>query len=141
MNLLAIDPGNTSGFAYFVSGQLVWALEAPPDHDVPCLLGSLVVIECPVRIFKQATVNSILHLSRCVGRYQERYRENKQKLVAPHEWKGTIDGDIMTNRIEAQLTPAERALLPTKPRGGLDHNMLDAIGLGKWSLRQPWAKR
>ena len=142
MRILALDPGNTTGYAFFDGPALIFAGTMAPDDQPFGILpvDTLVVIECPTRVFRQATVTSILHLSRCVGRYQERFREHRQKLVAPHEWKGSIDGDIMTKRIEAQLTPAERSLLPTKPRGGLDHNMLDAIGLARWSLRQPWAR-
>src|SRR5271157_440664 len=95
MNILAIDPGNTSGLAYFEHGVLIAACACSPDYHKAVSPDTRIVIECPTRVFKQATVASILHLSRCVGRYQERYSGHVLRLVAPHEWKGTIDGDIM----------------------------------------------
>ena len=56
----------------------------------------------------------------------------------PHDWKGSVDGDIMVRRIESALTPEEMLIvdrlgLPKSYR----HNAVDAIGLGKWFLRQP----
>jgi hypothetical protein len=98
----------------------------------------MVVIENP-RIYPQMRVdpNDIVTLGRCVGRYQERYLDCPQRLVAPRDWKGTIAKSIFTARIEAHLTPSERALcdnLPTSQR----HNAIDAVGLGKWALTQPW---
>jgi len=59
--------------------------------------------------------------------------------VAPRDWKGTIDGDIMAARIKATLSADTRDKLP-KMAKSVEHNMLDAIGLGQWSLRQPWGR-
>jgi hypothetical protein len=88
----------------------------------------------------QATVSSILKLARCVGRYEERFSDTLIELVAPRDWKGTIDGDIMVKRIQAALTPSEAAVLAAYT-GGYAHNAVDAIGLGKWSLRQPFMRQ
>ena len=49
----------------------------------------------------------------------------------PAEWKGQVDGDVMTARILAKLGEAERAILP---RGALAHNAIDAAGLGLFHL-------
>lgn len=140
-SLLAIDPGACTGYAYFtldVSGwHLCWAEEHTPDEPLRFLVGSaLVVIENP-KIYPQGhpRPNNLLTLSRIVGRYQERYKTSQQRLVYPRDWKGSIDGDIMTKRIQNALTPAERALTV-----GLGHDGIDAVGLGKWSLRQPWMR-
>ena len=106
--------------------------------DEPGVPGTYLVgvIESPARIYSQGTVTSILHLARCVGRYQERYSDHTVRLVEPREWKGTIDGDIMAARIKATLSADTRDKLP-KMTKSVEHNMLDAIGLGQWSLRQP----
>ncbi len=49
----------------------------------------------------------------------------------PVEWKGSIDADTMTRRIEGKLAPEELALLyAVKCPDGLRHNIIDAIGMG-----------
>ncbi len=47
----------------------------------------------------------------------------------PHEWKGSIDGDECTRRIQERLSPDElkRVELVGKT---LDHNIFDAVGIG-----------
>jgi|SRR5579859_2254349 len=49
--------------------------------------------------------------------------------VSPREWKGTIDGDAMTERIMERLTREE---FKNIVRAGktVDHNVFDAIGIG-----------
>jgi hypothetical protein len=146
--LLAIDPGAKSGYAVFVQGANFWyvhnALVASPatslwpEHDF-----DFVVIENPVIYpHSKARPADILKLSRIVGRYEERYGPRAKygvHLVEPRQWKGTIDGDIMTRRIEANLSALDRLAL-TEILPGVRHNALDAIGLGFWALRQPWVK-
>jgi hypothetical protein len=138
-NILALDPGLHTGYAIFTLGVLVKAGVVTPDEPVSVPRTYLVVIESPARIYSQGTVTSILHLARCVGRYQERYSDHTVRLVEPREWKGTIDGDIMAARIKATLSADTRDKLP-KMTKSVEHNMLDAIGLGQWSLRQPWGR-
>lgn len=46
----------------------------------------------------------------------------------PRDWKGTIDADVMTKRIESRLTAAER-LRFTHVSSTLDHNTIDAVGI------------
>lgn len=53
--------------------------------------------------------------------------------VLPHEWKSTIDGSVMTGRISQRITPAEWENFKSHGRtGALDHNSLDAVGIGLW---------
>lgn len=51
----------------------------------------------------------------------------------PREWKGTIDADTMTARIEKRLMPAETHYLEPCPES-LRHNMIDAVGIGLFNL-------
>jgi hypothetical protein len=144
MTLLAIDPGACTGWAAFRHGALYGAgVMAPEDDDVAAwgtvMRMDLVVIENP-RIYprQKANPNDILKLARCVGRYEERFGRSARarvQLVEPHDWKGSIPKEIMTNRIESELTFAEQAVLPELPKTKR-HNMLDAVGLGKWAMRQ-----
>lgn len=51
------------------------------------------------------------------------------RVYRPRDWKGSIDGDAMVERIKTRLTPAEhsRIHLPAK---SLEHNVYDSIGIG-----------
>jgi hypothetical protein len=145
MRLLAIDPGAQTGFAVFervgpgAPWNLIQANVLPPGLNLPMVVApDIVVIEMP-KVYPngRARPNDLMTLACIVGRYQERYRNAKQHLVYPRNWKGSIDGDIMSARIKAALTPHEQGLAATFK---FDHNMLDAIGMGKWALRQPWIR-
>lgn len=140
ISMLAIDPGAHTGWAYFHDGVLLDAGVTTPDKQPLHPIPDLVVIECPARIYDHATAASIIKLARVTGRYEERYCNAPIELVEPRTWKGTIDGDIMVNRIKAAFTPHEAAVA-ARFKGGYAHNMVDAIGLGKWSLRQPFMRR
>jgi hypothetical protein len=145
--LLAIDPGADTGIALFFIGPdcqpvLVNANVVSPD-DVAWarFMPDIVIIETP-RIYphSRARPNDILKLARIVGRYQERFKGARGiRLVEPHEWKGSVDGDIMTKRIESALTPSEMGITKGLPKSTA-HNAVDAIGLGKWSFRQAWMR-
>lgn len=52
----------------------------------------------------------------------------------PFAWKGNVDADVMTKRILSKLSAEERAHIETHKRGGLDHNTIDAVGLGLFHL-------
>ena len=139
--LLAIDPGNSSGLALFeFEGQWVlkgaWVTSPDVVVFVPPL--EVIVIECPKMYPHEKNPGSILKLALTVGRYVERY-PGRQFLPNPRDWKGTIDGDIMTARIEAEMNAREREIYDKIARG-TRHNAADAIGIGKWALRQPWMR-
>lgn len=54
------------------------------------------------------------------------------RWTLPHGWKGNIKKEIMTNRILASLTDAERGVIVSA--GSKDHNTVDAVGIGLWQL-------
>ena len=151
--LLAIDPGAKTGHALLRNDLLattssIWYVDhaCVTSPDVALWPGrdfDFVVIENPVIYpHSKARPADILKLARIVGRYEERYQPYAKygvHLVEPRQWKGTIDGDIMTRRIEANLSAQDRLAL-TDILPGVKHNALDAIGLGFWALRQPWVK-
>jgi hypothetical protein len=144
--LLAIDPGAATGVALFFIGPdcapvLVNAnVFAPDDVGWARYMPDIVVIEDPqIYPHAKARPNDILTLAKLVGRYQERFKNCRVRLVHPHEWKGSVSGDIMVARIESALTPAEMKIVEGLPKG-TKHNAVDAVGLGKWSFRQPWMR-
>lgn len=140
--LLAIDPGEKTGYALFRYDFDQWSLiNAGVEHpERRCFVAPhYVIIENP-QIYPHAKSrpNDILKLARLVGRFEERYHSSVVYRCTPHDWKGSVDGDIMVRRIESALTPEEMLIvdrlgLPKSYR----HNAVDAIGLGKWFLRQP----
>lgn len=57
------------------------------------------------------------------------------RFVLPHEWKGSVRADVMLGRIVAILSSSERDILhATQVPRTLLHNVVDAIGLGLWSV-------
>lgn len=57
----------------------------------------------------------------------------------PRDWKGTVPKEIHNKRVLAALTDKDKALIERVP-SGLRHNVIDAIGLGLWTLStEGWA--
>jgi len=136
--LLAIDPGESSGWAIFFKGMLIaCGLNGEPSPLPPKL--DLLVIEEP-RIYPGGRtrrpadimkVQASAHHWR--GKLEARCAE--VRMIAPRTWKGTIDGDIVCARTLAKLDPGERQVFDDAMHGVAkrkQHNVLDAIGLGLW---------
>lgn len=144
-NLLALDPGHHTGWAIYDKLGEEWVLRGggvfnPYKGFPPILLRSTtVVIENPRITPTTPNPEDILKVARIVGRFEERFWDKTVILVRPSEWKGTIDGDIMCARIEKETSLRDRPGL-LGYTGGYRHNMIDAVGLGRWLLKQPIAK-
>lgn len=144
--LLAIDPGAKTGWALFldIGG---WRLQncgvtsADSLEEWPGLKKlDQVVIESPIRPNPGTPRPAdILTLARNIGRYQERFKAFPVELVEPRAWKGTVQKDIMTNRIIASLSQRDLAV-HNLYKGGYAHNMTDAVGLGLWAVKQPFMR-
>lgn len=139
IDVLSIDPGvRRVAFAIFSAGVLRRAVLLNIDGDAGLYaLPSApldVVIEMP-RVYpvsrQKGDPNDLLRLARVVGRLQEHYlREGKVvHLVEPRTWKGTLAKEAMTERIRGRLAPAELARMAPVAKS-LEHNVLDAVGLG-----------
>lgn len=48
--------------------------------------------------------------------------------VFPQEWKGQVPKEVMNSRVKKRLTPEELRRITSV--GALDHNTLDAVGIG-----------
>lgn len=140
MTILAIDPGRDTGWALLREDRTLvdCGLGSPPTN----FNGHRIVIEKP-QIYRgrasKADPNDLITLAILVGQLTERYltRGCHVEHIIPHDWKGSVDGDVLVRRIEASLTDADRQVLESKllsvPKGKR-HNVIDAIGLGRWSL-------
>lgn len=149
MQVLAIDPGTDTGWARLDEGKLVEAgLGCPRLQRFHPL--SRVVIERP-QIYRgrssRADPNDLITLAIQVGMYTEVFADRGVEHILPHTWKGTIDPDILCRRVWKSLDAEEQAFLgqvlaplARKPFNeanlteGKRHNVIDAVGLAKWSL-------
>lgn len=144
--LICVDPGARTGWAIFIDAVLVEA-DAWPKADmlvdgtpIVGIAPAVAVIERPV-IYpigkSDADPDDMITLALLAGDLRGFYRRAGLDvvLVKPRTWKGTTPKKIHNERVVDALTPAERALLPRRPRArDHDHNMLDAVGLGLWQL-------
>lgn len=144
--LVAIDPGETSGWAVFSSvgdHLIACGTHTEPPHLLTAVLGFTsyyAVIEKPVSYpMDKVDANDLITLAIRVGEWKA-YLEQlgaEIELVKPRTWKGTVPKTIHNDRIVALLTEEEKALMPKRPRAKTyDHNMLDAVGIGLWKLQR-----
>jgi hypothetical protein len=151
-HLLAFDPGNTTGWAYFQGGVLVCAgygkleeiLYSAPGltvgDETRLFETDAVLIEKPQwRPHDKIDINDIITLAVAVGELKRAYWKpiNGPRIeeVFPTTWKGSVPKDVHNKRVLSKLTPQELAQVPLRPRAKTpDHNCVDAVGLGLWKL-------
>jgi hypothetical protein len=134
--LLSIDPGETTGWAFFVDGCLSSA-GCGDKADLPNMRLQHAVIELPDYFPGKTHVRSIITLSVRVGWLQRLCEERgaRVELAWPQTWKGSVPKKIHHKRLLAVLESDEIELLPKRPRAkNYDHNLLDAVGIGLWKL-------
>ena len=138
MSLISIDPGEHCGVAYFSEGLLRAALlfgdYTDPQHD---WYVSQVVCELPEhRTGSPVRVNDLIKLAYRAGWHARGFEcaWDSVVLVPPKKWKGSVDPDIMIERIKSKLSPGELARVSNY--GARTHNVWDAIGLGLWHLKR-----
>jgi hypothetical protein len=165
--MISIDLGlNGCGVAWWASGlfhayylkrisggsaskayQMAWTLyqkyrdPMPPlTKDGQIIIDTRVIIERP-RIYTKMKGDpaDILNLLE-VGATFQGMLGRPVEWVEPHAWKGNIDPDAMTERIHGRLLPAELKRIDPCPKS-LEHNILDAIGIGLATLGRLERKR
>jgi len=146
---LAVDPGIDTGWAAFENcGELIrCGVGDPPFSGYP--LADIVVMEKP-RVYSarnsKGDPNGLIILAMQLGRYWERAEKSglKSVFVFPQTWKGTVPKDIHNARVYGALTPQEQTIVGKCGTGlakGKIHNMIDAVGLGKWAYEKDVVKR
>lgn len=153
---LAIDPGLDTGWAIIDErGWLIACdLGEPPLHLAAI---ERVIIERPqVYAGRQSkgNPNDLITLAIQVGRYTERFSRFPVEHVLPREWKGTVNPDVLCRRVYSALSAEDRAIidriltpLAQQPlshetlTSGRRHNVLDAVGLARWSVGSRLAAR
>lgn len=135
--LLAIDPGNCTGFAWFRGDELLECGVTTVDAPTMSLRPDRLVVELP-QVYDAAhskgDPNDLIGVAVQVGRWVERYRGLESiRLVKPATWKGQVPKEIHHGRILRKLALREQGVMPSLPKTKA-HNMLDAVGLGMWAL-------
>lgn len=99
---------------------------------------TVLAVENPLIYVKgKARPQDILALGKIYGAFMGGIDAEFYSGPSPEEWKGSIDGEIMNERVLKVLNVAERILLMQSQRvgdGGLTSHTLDACGLGLFTL-------
>lgn len=162
--ILCIDPGYSAsggtGLALFerLSGTLQRAALIRPGKEKDLLarvrtvtLGSinwldLTLVEAVIAEWPQvysgsvADPNALLGLAAVSAAIASLYPYVEHRSVLPRTWKGSLDGEVMAQRIEGRLSPEEVARIEDCP-ASLRHNVLDAVGIGLYHFGRLERKR
>lgn len=164
--LVAVDPGKRScGVAVFEQRRLTqaWLARIPrgggADLDAVALLARQVLrtlcttsvteilLEWP-QIYQggkqKGDPNDLLFLAGLDGAIVSALPYAHATAVRPRDWKGTTDPDIVCARIKQIVQEAGESAIIQWPCASLEHNVLDAIGIGLWHLgrlHQPTIRR
>jgi hypothetical protein len=138
VTLLAIDPGEDTGLAFFRDTVLIkaWGLHVPADTCLSDLRLRGMVETCIVerpRFYpgkSKVDANDLIVLALRAGMLAQAVQAPTTRFVEPSVWKGQLPKNVCHNRIRAILTPVELAVLaPVK-----DHNVWDAVGIGLFGV-------
>ena len=147
--VIAIDPGQWSGVAYFEDGVLTRAeLVGKGEDEVAAYtllrhgnrLGVQGVIEIP-QVYQQrqwkGDPNDLISVAYIAGMFGGWLRGAGAEVltVLPHKWKGSRPKDVDVRYTLSCLTDEERMLLPRLPASKL-HNVIDAVGIGLWHQKR-----
>lgn len=144
--LLAIDPGVDTGWATFNGERrLTGCGLSRAGANPPPLEGlSRVTIECPaLRPRGEKNPNAILKVARSAGEWAGRCYPAEVVYVTPNQWKGTLPKSVSHARMWAKLDEKEKSIVDKAFKQapgrnglapGLRHNVLDAIGIGLFSV-------
>lgn len=148
VDFIAVDPGKAAGWATFDRlGNLTncGLAKAPDFAGIPGFLGPpdgvrwpLLVIERPHEGKGRASKGDIITLAARMGELKRAVHALRVEEIEPVRWKGTIEKAIMTERIWQSLSAKDRETFHFYAglvAQSLQHNILDAVGLGKWWLR------
>ncbi len=141
--MISCDPGKPktgAAWAKHVDNTLVacgfWGTDTPVRDS-----NERVLIELPT-VYPRSKVNpnDICTLSRRAGMIQLALCgwDEEPEWIPPVRWKATIPPDIMLERILKSMKRDEVLLLEEVASHVPDrfgHNLIDAIGLGRWGLR------
>lgn len=140
MRIMAIDPGNCSGWAVVDGGKLVHCGFMMEPQTIGQGNFDLVIVEKP-RVYRsrlqKGDPNDLINLAVLVGQFvaYAKMALTDYELVTPAEWKGQTPKKVNHYRILKALDKHERSYLDSALSvlaASLHHNVLDAVGIAKW---------
>jgi hypothetical protein len=147
--LFTADPGKHHvGWAIFDGNRLAtcgldqWKAGEYAELKVERILENIratALIELPVASRgRTVDANDLIDVAITVGRVVQALGPHTTvELIPPRDWKGTVDPDVMIERIKNRLAPDEGINLQNvQLKSSLRHNVIDAIGLGLWRLNR-----
>lgn len=150
MSLLSVDPGNSTGWAFFDSkgslqccGLVKCLVPASLDALAETVTSaSQIYVEIP-QVYSgpraKGDPNDLIQVAVCAGWVISQYRQADLKTVKPAEWKGQEPKEITHKRVLASLSPYELAVFEQnlgKHKKSVQHNVVDAVGIGLWALKR-----
>lgn len=87
--------------------------------------------------------DDLIQLAGVVGVFSMMFNATTYFGVKPREWKGQVPKDVHHARLVKTLTPEEMAMIEASAPPSLRHNVLDAVGIGRYwfDLRRRAATR
>lgn len=160
--LLTIDPGkHHNGCALWEDGEMVRAwLDGPLiDTQLPNGVITEIAIEIPVVYSRLKTAlqdggrsvggkgkkkpvdpNDLVDLAFFgginLGRMLAFHPGASSKRYKPAEWKGQVPKAVMNRRVVRRLTDEEHSRIERPGALSLEHNILDAVGIGLYHLKR-----
>lgn len=148
------------GAAYFQWGELVWSglvkaagvvapfrrpnelvqrtLQAagiPKAKNDPGEPLTVLAVEVPrIYVGGRARPEDIVQLAVVAGAFIGGVDAEFYSCPRPSEWKGTIDGNILCDRVMNRVANAAERLIVLRSQGGTTSHVQDAFGLGCWVL-------
>lgn len=154
-HVLAIDPGlRATGYAFFRGGNLASCglirCKLTERADIAAAIGrelalqflrplDAIIIEVP-QVYQSRLMkgdpNDLVSIALVAGAALQ-VPAKVRRAVSPHQWKGNTPKDVTCRRLLMALNEQERDILADAAvPSSLRHNILDAIGIGKWFLDQ-----
>ncbi len=153
IKLLAVDPGNDTGIAYFIDGALSFlacvpfreALRQIADNTDTSMPGGfqidVLVIEIPQVYqgrFQKGDPNDLIAVAVQAGEVIGHADAQRVIRPSPHQWKGTVPKEVHHHRLLESASKADKLVIFQcfeKIPKTKQHNAMDAYGLGRWALR------
>jgi hypothetical protein len=76
--------------------------------------------------------DDLIQLAGVVGVFACLFHATTYTGVKPREWKGQVPKDVHHARLVKTLTPEELAMVEAAAPPSLRHNVLDAVGIGRY---------
>jgi hypothetical protein len=151
--LACIDPGKKlCGVALFSDRGYLLRAELVRANDVVSLADAVADVVKKNRIENRLALayempqvymsdpgkaKSLFPLALTDGAVAHALRPSEIIEYKPHDWKGSVDPDVMTKKIQTRwMTAADHKAVVMPSAKSLAHNIFDAIGIGIYHLRR-----